>query len=102
MASASSDLAAAVAASLLLLAVVLSGCATTQDADKRASITADRTLASRKPLQLRGTDREVQVVRTSVIHGKDGSAIVVVLRNRGDSPVNDLPIEVGPRGRPAR
>ena len=86
------------AASLLLLAVVLSGCATTQDADKRASITADRTLASRKPLQLRGTDREVQVVRTSVIHGRDGSAIVVVLRNRGDSPVNDLPIEVGPEG----
>lgn len=86
------------AASLLLGVVVLSGCATTQDADKRASITADRTLASREPLRLRGTDRDVEVVRTSVIHGKDGSAIVVVLRNRGDSPVNDLPIEVGPEG----
>jgi hypothetical protein len=86
------------AAPLLLLVVALSGCATTQDADKRASITADRTLASREPLRLRGTDREVQVVRTSVIRGKDGSAIVVVLRNRGESPVNDLPIEVGPDG----
>jgi hypothetical protein len=37
-------------------------------------------------------------VRTSVVSGKDGSAIVVVLRNRGDAPVNDLPIEVGRRG----
>lgn len=86
------------AASLLLLAVAVSGCATTQDADKRASITADRTLASREPLKLQGTDHQVQVVRTSVIKGKDGSAIVVVLRNRGDAPVNDLPIEVGPEG----
>lgn len=83
---------------LLGLAVAVSGCATTQDANKRASIQADRTLASRKPLELRGTDPDVQVVRTAVIDGKDGSAIVVVLRNRGDAPVNDLPIEVGPEG----
>ena len=39
---------------------------------------------------------------TTVIHGKDGTAIVVVLRNRGTQPVNDLPIAVGPEGRPAR
>ncbi len=86
------------AASLAALATVVSGCATTQDANKRASITADRTLASREPLVLRGREPSVQVVRTSVVSGKDGSAIVVVLRNRGDAPVNDLPIEVGPRG----
>jgi hypothetical protein len=84
--------------SLLGLAVTVSGCATTQDANKRASITADRTLASRKSLVLRGTDRDVRVVSTSVVNGRRGSAIVVVLRNRGDHPVNDLPIEVGPRG----
>lgn len=86
------------AASLVVLAAAVSGCATTQDANKRASIQADRTLASREPLALRGTDRNVRVVSTSVINGKDGSAIVVVLRNRGDHPVNDLPIEVGPDG----
>jgi hypothetical protein len=87
-----------VAASLVVLATAVSGCATTQDANKRASIQADRTLASRKPLVLRGTDREVRVVRTSVVSGKEGSAVVVVLRNRGESPVSDLPIEVGTRG----
>jgi hypothetical protein len=86
------------AASLAVLATAISGCATTQDANKRASINADRTLASRKPLTLDGTDRNVQVGRTTVISGKDGSAIVVVLRNRGDEPVNDLPIELGRRG----
>lgn len=86
------------AVSLVALATALSGCATTQDANKRASIQADRTLASRKPLVLRGSDRQVHVVRTSVVSGKDGSAVVVVLRNRGDAPVNDLPIEVGKRG----
>jgi hypothetical protein len=86
------------AASLVALATVVSGCATTQDANKRASINADRTLASREALELKKTARNVQVVRTSVINGEGGSAIVVVLRNRGDEPVNDLPIEVGPEG----
>jgi hypothetical protein len=97
VASVSSTLALG-AAPLVLLAVAVSGCATTQDANKRASINADRTLASREPLVLRGTDRNVQVISTSVVNGKDGSAVVVVLRNRGDQPVNDLPIEVGPEG----
>jgi hypothetical protein len=87
------------AVSLVALATAVSGCATTQDANKRASIQADRTLASRKPLVLRGSDPQVQVVRTSVVTGIDGSAVVVVLRNRGDAPVNDLPIEVGQRGK---
>ena len=96
MASASPIWVAGVA--LLGLAVSVAGCATTQDANQRASIQADRTLASRKSLVVRGRDRDVQVVRTSVVKGKQGSAIVVVLRNRGDRPVNDLPIEVGPRG----
>ena len=88
-------------ASIVVLAAAVSGCATTQDANKRASIVADRTLASREPLKLEGRDRHVQVVSTSVVNGGDGSAIVVVLRNRGDDAVNDLPIEVGVRGGPA-
>ncbi len=96
MSSVNSALIPAVA--LVGLATAISGCATTQDANKRASLQADRTLASRKALVLHGTDPAVRVVRTSVIPGKDGSAIVVVLRNRGDAPVSDLPIEVGPRG----
>ena len=96
MSSANSTLIPVVA--LVALGVAASGCTSTQDAHERASIQADRTLASRKPLALHGTDRDVQVVRTSVVSGKDGSAVVVVLRNRGDAPVNDLPIEVGRRG----
>jgi hypothetical protein len=86
------------AATLVALAAVVSGCATTQDANQRASIQADRTLASREPLAIHGSDQDVRVVRTSVISGKDGSAVVVVLRNRGTAPVNDLPIELVKRG----
>jgi hypothetical protein len=89
---------AVVAASLAILAAAVSGCATTQDSNKRISVRFDRTLASRKPLELKGTDPDVKVIRTAVVDGKDGSAIVVVLRNTGDVPVNDLPIEVGPQG----
>jgi hypothetical protein len=97
VASASPTL-AVLAASLAVLAAAVSGCATTQDSNKRISVRFDRTLASRKPLELKGTDPDVKVVRTAVIDGKDQSAIVVVLRNTGDGPVNDLPIEVGPQG----
>jgi len=98
VASASPPIWALGAVALVLVGAVLSGCATTQDANQRASIQADRTLASRKALELQGTDREVQVVSTTVLNGKDGSAVVAVLRNRGSEPVNDLPIEVGPEG----
>ena len=97
MASASSNWALC-AIAVVLLAAAVSGCATTQDANKRIDVRFDRTLTSRKPLELRGADHDVRIVRTAVVNGKDGSAIVVVLRNRGDAPVNDLPIEVGPRG----
>ena len=97
MASANPTL-ALVVASLAVLAAAVSGCATTQDSNERLSVRFDRTLASRKPLELRGTDPDVKVVRTAVVGGKDGSAIVVVLRNTVDEPVNDLPIEVGPEG----
>jgi hypothetical protein len=85
-------------ASLAVLSAAVSGCATTQDSNKRIAVRFDRTLDGRKPLELRGTDPNVQVVRTSVVNGKRGGAIVVVLRNRGTEPVNDLPIAVGPRG----
>jgi hypothetical protein len=97
VASASPTL-ALVAASLAVLAAAVSGCATTQDSNQRASIQADRTIASRQPLTFKGIDPNVQVVSTSVINGKSGSAIVAVLRNRGGDPVNDLPIEAGPEG----
>jgi hypothetical protein len=93
-----SPIVASVAVSLAVMAATISGCATTQDSNKRISVRFDRTLASRKPLELKGADPNVKVLRTAVVAGKDGSAIVVVLRNTGDAPVNDLPIEVGPEG----
>ena len=98
MASASPPIWALGAVALVFVGAVLSGCATTQDANQRASIQADRTLASRKALVLHGTERDVRVVSTTVLNGKNGSAVVAVLRNRGSRPVNDLPIEVGPEG----
>jgi hypothetical protein len=97
VASASPTL-ALIAASLAVLAAAVSGCATTQDSNKRATVAADRTIASRQPLTFKGTDPHVQVVSTTVINGRSGSAVVAVLRNRGADPVNDLPIEVGPEG----
>jgi len=84
--------------SMAAVTAAVSGCATTQDANKRIDARFDRTLSSRKPLDFTGSDPDVRVTDTAVVKGKEGSAIVVLLRNHGDHPVNDLPIEVGPRG----
>src|SRR4051812_50185856 len=97
-----SSISALGAASLVVLAAAVSGCATTQDANKRASINADRTLASRERLVLRGTDRHVHVVSTTTINGEDGSAGGGGLPERGGQPRNHPPTQGGPPGGGAR
>jgi hypothetical protein len=74
-----------------------SGCqiSTTQDQDARLTVKAERTLVRAQDVKLGKPDPDVEVTRTSVVHGPKTSAIAVELRNTSGSPVNDLPIGVG-------
>lgn len=85
------------AATCLLLGAALVGCTTTQQTAARLRLHSERLLASRKPVQVRRVDPDVEVVRTSLIHSAAGTAVAVVLRNVGREIVNDLPLVVGVR-----
>ena len=97
MPSASATSLPLVAVGLLALALALSGCTTSQQTASRLRLNSARVLESRKPVTVRRIDRDVRVVGTTLVRGGKHAAAVVVLRNRGKSNVNDLPLEVGVR-----
>ena len=90
------SLAATVAAGFGLM-LLLPGCETTQDANARLLLRGDHTRASRLPVNVTTTDPNVKVLAADAVRGKDNGAIVVSLRNDGDTTATDLPIEVGVR-----
>jgi hypothetical protein len=77
-----------------------SGCAvtTTQEKDARLAIKAERTLFNPKHIELGKAPEGVEVIGTSILRSKGGTAIAVDLRNGSSHPVNDLPLAVGVRG----
>jgi len=80
----------------------LAGCVSTQQKNARAKLVAERTLDARRPLRLGPPNRDVQVVRASLVRGRHGGALVVELRNRGSAALTDVPIAVGVRGADGR
>jgi hypothetical protein len=79
-----------------LLTVGAAACATTQQKAAWLALRNDRN-ADRKPIVVHRVDRQVKVVRASLVRGSGGAAVAVTLRNAGPDPVNDLPILVGVR-----
>jgi hypothetical protein len=79
---------------LLLAAVVLGGCTTTQDVNQRYALRANRILAGREPIRVTEANPAVAVQRVSVVRGH-GTAVVVELVNRTGDALTDLPISVG-------
>src|SRR5213596_2151601 len=80
---------------MALVALALTGCATTQHTNERYKLRADRTLASRKPLRVTAPGTDAGISRVTVLRGARSGAIVVELRNRSDRSLSDLPITVG-------
>jgi hypothetical protein len=90
----------AVATCIPLAATALAGCKTTQQSNDRLELRADRTLASRVPIDVAKQSPDVRVERTAVVDGAKGGAIVAVLKNVSDHVTSDLPIEAGVGGQP--
>jgi hypothetical protein len=79
------------------VAVLLAGCVSTQTIAARARLVSARTLASQSPTEVSRANPEVTVGRLALIHGQNGTAIVVPLRNDTSSTLTDLPISIGIR-----
>ena len=79
----------------LPLAVLLTGCVSTQRIAARQRLVNARVLAEANPTQVTNRDPAVSVGRPAVIRARGGVAVVVPLRNQSASALTDLPISVG-------
>ncbi|MEI6447039.1 MAG: hypothetical protein WCO96_04055 [Actinomycetes bacterium] len=86
-----------VAAIVALLA--LTGCSvtTTQTKHSRIKLDRERELATRSAVVVSEANPEVSVEQVDLVRSERGSAVAVLVRNRSDKPLNDLPISVGVR-----
>ncbi len=84
---------------VLLLALALGGCESSQDKsaqlERAAKIERARNPAqASRGLTITQASREVQVVATQVVHSSEGTAAVVTLRNTSSHTLRDVPIAI--------
>jgi hypothetical protein len=79
------------AVALLLCAVTVAGCESSQAKSARLA-KAPRNSATEKGVKVTTENRDVRVVSTSLVHDKYGTAAVVELRSRAHTAQADLPL----------
>jgi hypothetical protein len=77
------------------VALLLSGCVTTQQVAARARLVDARIRASQEPLRLTRRNPDVVVTNLSLVRGSAGTAVAVLLRDTSARSFTDLPIAVG-------
>jgi hypothetical protein len=83
-------------AAVAATALAVTGCTTTQQVNRRYTLRATRTLASRHPLVVTRANPDVDVKGVWLLRGHHhGTAVVVALANRSGRTLTDLPISVG-------
>jgi hypothetical protein len=86
--------AAALAVGALALAGSLSGCETTAEKSARLERTAHRERPVEHGLTIAKPSTDVQVLSATIVHGAEGNAAVVTLRNRSGHTLKDVPIAI--------
>jgi hypothetical protein len=89
--------AAAAALSGVLLATI-SGCESSQDRSARLKREGAHALSSQKGLVVTATSTDIGVVRTGLVSDPNGTAAVVVLRNRRPTPFAAVPLAIDVQG----
>jgi hypothetical protein len=78
-----------------VIAVALTGCATTQQEAARLQLNSARIRASEVPTRVTVAGQAVEVTRVALVRSPRGAAIVVRVHNPGRRAISDLPISVG-------
>ena len=86
----------------LPVAVMLSGCVSTQTTAARARLVNDRVLAATRPTEVVRPNPAVGVGAPVLIRSAAGTAVVIPVQNHSSSALTDLPISVGIRTRSGR
>jgi len=84
---------ALVLASTAVLGVTASGCQTTREKAAVFAKEGDRAFRA-QGLDVTAANRAVDVVSTAIVTDQNGSAVVAVLRNDGQTPLVNVPIEL--------
>ena len=79
----------------LPVALVLTGCVSTQRIAARARLVSARELTSQSATEVTQANPDVTIGRLTLIRTHTGTAIVASLRNNASSTLTDLPISVG-------
>jgi hypothetical protein len=89
-------------APLASLCLAIGGCESTQDTSARLKQRGGRAIAQERGLTITARNPDVSVVRTAVLTDQNGTAAVVVLKNRKQAPLGVVPISInvlGPGGK---
>ena len=81
----------------LPVAVMLSGCVSTQTTAARARLVNDRVLAATRPTDVVRSNPDVSVGTPVLVRSAAGTAVVIPVQNRSAGALTDLPISVGIR-----
>jgi hypothetical protein len=84
---------------ILVLALVIAGCESTQDKSARLERLAASKGETGKGLVVRERSRDVRPLRTSALQDANGTAVVVELRNRSERALARIPLALQVRGR---
>jgi hypothetical protein len=79
---------------LLALALALAGCETTAEKSARLERAAKRATVVQSGLLITHPSTDVKVLETVALHGSEGAAAVVVLRNLSSRPERHVPIAI--------
>lgn len=79
---------------VLLAAVLLAGCQSTQDKADILRAQGDQALAGREGVEIGKVNADVKVLGRTILSDKNGTAVVVELENRGKADQADVPIAI--------
>lgn len=90
-------------AALALVALALTGCETTAEKSAKLERAAKQQQAkgaaqealAKRGLSITRQSTRIKVVATTVLHGSEGDAVVLTLRNASSTSLRNVPIEIG-------
>ena len=85
---------AAIVAVALLAPLALSGCETTAEKSARLEKSAHHTRLAEHGLSIATPNADIRVLDAILVHGGEGAAAVVTLRNDSSRTLRDVPIEI--------
>ena len=79
---------------LLLLALAVSGCESTQEQSAHLEKTAKHFTLAHKGLTITHASTQVRVLNAAVVHDSEGAAAAVTVRNSGSHTLSSVPIAI--------